>query len=300
MRTVKDVLKSLGLLIAVAVIGYFLVRPSARELSEGWTPPNIFSGENALAKYDDSKTTLEEDRATSFEWLSSGPVMVLEEGIRKISTPPFNAAAWIMSRIIDERLPTMSNIFLQGLLNMVVVFAIGVAVVFCGYSILWPRQRHWASSPYWETAFATAVVAGTLIGLGLLGQVMLHIFFIPFLLFVGGTIAALVSIGNLIGDIARKGAWALFTVVAIPVAFLGGFFIATALVFALVFIWGTIIVGIAFFLVTRCLHDFAYRTGKKARLSDNTEVEQLTDGTWIDSRGRTWHSSGFGTVERED
>ena len=300
MRTVKDVLKSLALLIVVVAAGYFLLRPTDRELSEGWTVPDMFSGENAFAKYDESKTTLAEDRATSFAWLSSGPVMTLENSICKISNPPFNLAAWVMTRIVDERLPTMSNIFLQGLLNMVVVFAIGIVVVVCGYSILWPRQRCCASSPYWDVAFGTCVVAGTMFGLGLLMQIMWHIFFIPFLFFMVGSIAAVASAWNLLRDILRKGVWAIFTIVSIPVGFLGGFFIATALAIALVFIWAAIIVGIAFFLVTRCLHDFAYRTGKKARLSDNTEVEELTDGSWIDEKGKTWRPSGFGMMEREE
>ena len=299
-RTVKDVLKSLALLTVVCIAGYFLLRPSASELAGGWSPPAIFSDENAFAKYDESKTTLAEDRATSFKWLSSEPVMALENGIRKISNPPFNAAAWIMARVVDERLPKIDNFFLQGLLNMAVVFAIGIAVVFCGYSILWPRQRCCASSPYWDVAFGTCVVAGTMFGLGLLMQIMWHIFFIPFLFFMVGSIAAVASAWSLLRDILRKGVWAIFTIVSIPVGFLGGFFIATALAIALVFIWAAIIVGIAFFLVTRCLHDFAYRTGKKARLSDNTEVEELTDGSWIDEKGKTWRPSGFGMMEREE
>ena len=299
-RTVKDMLKSLALLATVCVAGYFLLRPSASELAGGWEPPAIFSDENAFAKYDESKTTLAEDRATSFKWLSSEPVMALENGIRKISNPPFNAAAWVMARVIDDRLPKMDNFLLQGLLNMVVVFAIGIAVVFCGHSILWPRKRHWASSPYWETAFATCVVAGALFGLGLLGHVMLHIFFIPFLLFAVGTIVALVSVYNLLGDIFRKGAWALFTIAAMPVGFTAGFFIATALAIALVFIWAAIIVALVIPFFPKVLHLFASPTGKTGRLSDGTKVEQFSDGTWVDAAGNTWRSSGPGRVKKED
>ena len=299
-RTVKDVLKSLALLTVVCIAGYFLLRPSASELAGGWSPPAIFSDENAFAKYDESKTTLAEDRATSFKWLSSEPVMALENGIRKISNPPFNAAAWIMSRVIDERLPKIDNFFLQGLLNMAVVFAIGIAVVFCGYSILWPRKRHWASSPNWELAFATCVVAGALFGLGLLGHVMVHIFFIPFLLFAVGTIVALVSVYNLLRDIFRKGAWALFTLAAMPVGFTVGFFIATALAIALVFIVPALIVGIIILFCPKLLHLFASPTGKTGKLSDGTVVEEYSDGTWVDGSGTMWRRSGFGRVTRVD
>lgn len=296
MCSMKNVIIIL-LAILIPVGMYLLLKPTKVELDIGWDPPQIVYDMDGLLRASElSPENFANERTKSFAWISLPLIREFEKTIHKVTIPPLSLSIWATERVVDHKLSKFRGFFVKGIISLLVLFAMGASIIVYGCIITVP-QRRFARARQGEEAFIASIFMGFFFGLGVLMQLVFSWFFIPFLLYVAGVVATLIGLLNLCHDIVKVKFWALFTVVALPLGYLAGIFLAVFLEFLLMFFVAGIVLGIAFFVVTRCLPDFAYSTGKKGKLSDGTVVEKMTDGTWQDGAGNRWSPDGFGKVK---
>jgi hypothetical protein len=293
MKKKKSIIYAILFLIIFPIVIFLILRPTAVERSHGnyahfqlWR-----TMDDALLAAELSPQKFAEERAQSYEWISSTWMRTLESHVHDITIPALSVAMWSLSRVMDDKLPQFNGFLSKLFFTALVVFSVAFLTLLYAIVLTSPH-RIFARADTGPAALAASVVAGFLCGVGVLLQEIFSWFLIPAVLFFAATIATLICFYNVIKDIYRAKIWSLLTFASLPIGLLSGIFFAVCLEFLLGMIFLGIVSGVVFFLLTRLNHVCAYRTGRKGRLSGGTEVEQLTDGTWVDRNGHTWRNSG--------
>lgn len=301
MKKTKSLIYAI-IFLSILPIGLFLfLRPTAAERSHGnYAHFQVWrTMDDALIAAELSPQKFAEERAQSYEWISSPWMCAFERHVHNITIPAMSVAMWSLSRVMDDKLPPINGFLSKIFFTTLVVFSVAFLTLIYAVVLTSPH-RMFVRSDTGPAALAASVVMGFLCGVGVLLQEIFSWFLIPAVLFFVAVIVALFCIYNVINDIFRAKFWSLLTLVSLPFGLLSGIFFAVCLEFLLGIIFLGIVFGVVFFLITRLSHCCAYGTGKKGKLSNGKEIEQLTDGTWRDEDGHGWRMSGFNTVQRDD
>lgn len=300
MKKTKPLIRAILFLVILPLGLFFFLRPTATERSLGnYVHFQIWrTMDDALLAAELSPQKFAEERAQSYEWISSPWMRTFESHVHNITIPAMSVAMWTLSRVMDDKLPPFNGFLSKLFFTTLVVFCVAFLTLIYAVVLTSPH-RMFVRSDTGPAALATSVVVGFFCGVGVLLQEIFSWFLIPAVLFFIAAIVALFCIYNAIKDVFRAKLWSLLTFASLPFGLLSGIFFAVCLEFLLGIIFLGIAFGVVFFLLTRFNHYCAYGTGKKGKLSDGTEIEQQTDGTWRDENGHTWRGSGFNTVERD-